>query len=411
MGIGKKFKQDKKKKVAVILSVLALLTLIMGTFAWTSYTEWVKNHMQSKGFEDGRVSIVEEFPDTEIGVGGTLTKKVNVTNSTSTDALVRLSFEEMLHNLGPDATAAAGYNTPAEAGFPVIFNAAEYTKTGSQWLNKSADLTIDDAAAPSDIKLYVNDDKAVIFRELKMNASQWPEGFVFEDTKIPNVPVISGSFVTGTKDAVVAQKMSGVILKKAATGKWNVETAHATEPVAYWGFGDALATKADADWAGQTVFVSTPATSPSQSAANYNKSLVDGSINFTMNSITTDLADINGAKWFYDEVSGYFYYLDTLVSSSTTTNAVLEAISFPANDQKFNIASYDLYLGMEAIPAALSALTAASNGGSFASGVTPTPDKDGKIWESNGFGWGLDAANANEAALIKYFTAKVTIVE
>ncbi|WP_314059806.1 hypothetical protein [uncultured Vagococcus sp.] len=411
MRTGKKFKQNKKKKVALILTALALLTLIMGTFAWTSYTEWVKNHMQSKGFEDGRVSIVEEFPDTEIGVGGTLTKKVNVTNSTSTDALVRVSFEEMLHNLEDTATAAAGYSTTDAAGFPIIFNAAEFTKTGSQWTDKSTDLTIDDVVAPSDIRLYVNDDKAVIFREIKMNASQWPEGFVFEDTKIPNVPVISGSFVTGTKEAVVAQKMSGVILKKAATGKWNVETTHGTDPLAYWGFGAVLGTKTDADWAGQNVFVSTPASSPSQTAANYSQSLIDGDINFTMTSVTTDLTNIKGEKWFYDEESGYFYYLDTLVSSSTTTNAVLEAITFPANNQKFNIASYDLYLGMEAIPAALSALTEASNGGSFASGVTPTPDKDGKIWESNGFGWGLDAGKANEAALIKYFTAKVTIVE
>lgn len=54
-------KGKNKKKIAIATALLALLAIFAGTFAWQSYTEWVKNHMQSRGYEEGRVTIVEEF--------------------------------------------------------------------------------------------------------------------------------------------------------------------------------------------------------------------------------------------------------------------------------------------------------------------------------------------------------------
>ena len=413
-------RKNNKKKIAIVSSLLALLAILAGTFAWTSYTEWVRNHMQSKGFEAGRVTIVEEFNPPKGGIEESpeVTKKVNVVNTTSDDAFVRVSFEEVLHKLADGANKKV-YGTTGDAKFPVIIDSSEY-RNPAVYNDKSTDLVIKTAkggsvvapntllVAGETLKLYVtpDDSKGVLIVEKPMKKAAFPDNFDFEGHTAA-IPVISGSF--GTADnAVVAQKVSALV-EKQPDGSYEVYTGEYTDADAdmknlgFWGYGVDKGTMTEADWAGATVNVSASVT---VGAGTLGQSKLDANIKFAQADVVTTLpAPGTGQdKWYYNATDGYFYYLNVLTAGATTTS-VMEKVTFPtvATDPTYYVAAYDLWVGLEAIPASQSALTAASNGGAFVG--TPTVEGN-KTWESNGSGWGL-----TDTTLLNYFNPLATIVE
>lgn len=401
-------RKSNKKKIGVLTSLFALFLILAGTFAWQSYTEWVKNHMQSRGYEEGKVTIVENFKPKPIDENPTITKDVKVVNTSSSDSFVRISLEEMLQKLAAGAKAQ-GYTDATKTGFPVIVNSAMYTNTdagyklldSSQFSIKKSDGTVVDA--PAGLKVYISADEnsAGLYIEKSMTAADFPKNFDFLANDA-TVPVISGSFAGG--DAKVAQKVTGKV-EKQADGSYVFYTdkyANADENFKIWGYGVGLDAVKQADWAGANQFVTatvTPGTvgqASSDSGITFNQPNVDG----TSTTIATATKD-----WFYNKADGYFYYTKVLKAGGTSSS-VIQSVTFPdaKTDETYKIASYDLYVGLEAIPATKSALSAASNGGKLGSGALT---EGNKTWESNGSGWGLTAGSD----IYNYFASLATIVE
>ncbi|MHC5375423.1 hypothetical protein ACYSNU_16765 [Enterococcus sp. LJL120] len=409
-------RKNGKKKTAIVASSVALLTVLAGTFAWQSYTEWVKNHLQSRGYEEGRVTIVEKFdPETPIdeAVNGEITKEVSVVNTSSTDAFIRVSFEEMLHKL-EDTAAGLGYASESAAAFPVIINATEYVTT---YTDKTADLVIYDTVGgtsqtvPSNLKLYVSadDTNAVLINERTLKVAELPTDFDYNKASA-KMPVLSGSFDADT--AVVAQKVTGEVVKDAAGNYVVYQTAASADlALAYWGYGVGLGAKEDADWAGANVNVPNP-TALSQGTVtpgvSTTSAIAGSDISFITPNVTTTKPTAGSAPvadWYFDSTDGYFYYTKVLPSGSTTSASMMDAIKFPsATDREdYKLASYNLYVGLESIPAARSAVTAASNNGALIGSVQT---EGNKTWVSNGSGWGL-----TDAQLTAYYESLATVVE
>lgn len=414
-----KNKKNNKKKVAVASVLLALFAILAGTFAWTSYTEWVKNHMQSKGFEEGRVTVVEEFDGDKkpIDENPIITKKVSVVNSSSADAFVRISFEEMLHKLA-DGAKAQTFTTPDNNGFPVIVSdkeiaSASYTEATEKLVIKD---TKDGTAQtkPGSLKFYISNDGKTgkMINIVALKKADLPNDFVKDA-----IPTVSGKWEDD--DVMVAQKVTGYV-HKMPDGTWETYTsqfadAEKDKNFAYHGYGVGLGDKKEADWAGASVNVAGPAT-----PGTLGKSSIDPDIQLVKSgSVGTELTD----DWYYNDADGYFYYTKVLKASATTDSTVLEKIMFPkANDnQTYKLASYNLWVGLEAIPASQAALSARSEFGAYSkdpanpSENLPTTTEGSKTWQTNGGGWGLVAdgtdSHQNDNELLAHFKGLATIVE
>lgn len=444
-------KKGQKKKLLTILAGLMLILMLAGTYAWQSYTDWVKNHMQSLGFDSGKVTIVEEFPPPVItGEGGTFKKKVDVINSTPVASFVRVSMEEQISKLADGATNSQAYAKLEDAGFPVIFDAKQYYVAGSDWKDKTSELRVDKKAAPKGLKLFVKGEgskaESALVYETTVARKDFPANFDFGDAKFP-IPVrptegmatadyaayqkaelakIADKTTPETNNSIaVAQKVSGLVTRITEDAIYNVETTHAgldaaEKNLGFWGYG----TKVDfnlkeADWAGENVFVKsgTPVT-PAKSAdfidTKVNSRLSDKiTINYSKEGIvagkgsTFDFKTLAPTvKWFYNEEDGYFYYLSPLGSGNQTSASVIESITF-AKDPTFNLVAYDLHVGSEAIPASRAMLTAASKGGNIEDKNKEAYNKNGKVTESNGLGFGL--TKDNSANLLEHLSKQATI--
>ncbi len=410
--------KEKKKKAVIALTAAAGLALIAGTFAWTSYTEWVKNHMQSSGIEEGKVSIVEVWPTPEISLE--MTKKVSVANASNVDVFVRVSFEEMLQRLGDNADGK-GYATLADAKFPVVMNPADYKsaavgdKSSAGWVDISDKLRINgtaptlaaDAATPGagtdGYKLYQKDDSYTIFYVKNMKKTEWPADFNFDlsvGATSKKIPMYTGDYATDA-EGQVAQKVSGHAVKQP-DGSINflAETGGATD-LEYYGYGQDLTAEVEKDWAGLNNNLSPLVTAPTLApAADFAQSQADGEIKFNMPNAAADATIAGHTKdWWYNDKDGFYYYTKALPANSTTDASVLDSVKFPANgagklDNSYMVASYNLFVGMEAIPAYQSALKAPYNGKQIGSVGDASTD---------GSGWNLQPGTSN--GVYEYFAA------
>lgn len=110
--------RENKPMFAAFGTGFVLVLVIGSTFAWSSFSSWVKNHMQS---EVGtlEVKIIEDYEqDSVFDKGKTIKKKVDVKNISKYPAIVRVQFLEstavfaidgqtgMLQKKGNDGTVA-----------------------------------------------------------------------------------------------------------------------------------------------------------------------------------------------------------------------------------------------------------------------------------------------------------------
>lgn len=88
--------------------VFSLIILINATLAWSSYSEWVKNHVQSNP-EDIAVQITEKFDQGSVLSFETNTEKsVKVKNLSNRNAIIRVRFSESLLPFLMDMTDGEG---------------------------------------------------------------------------------------------------------------------------------------------------------------------------------------------------------------------------------------------------------------------------------------------------------------
>lgn len=421
-----KGKDGQKKKLLSILAALILILALSGTYAWKSYTDWVRNHMQSLGFDSGKVTIVEDFggDKTPVVPGGTIKKKVDVINSTPVNSFVRVSLEEQIAKLQDGATVSKGFADFTKAGFPTIVDVKDYMVKDSEWKDETAKLFIDGAQAntvDSQLKLFVKGDgeniQSALIRVIDISNKDFPKNFVFTDTKFP-IPTLPSKEVDAAayaadqafnlgelkdgKTVKAGQKVTGHIKRNKLTGQFEVTTKDTTDKaadinLAYWGYSTTVNdTLVEKDWAGENFAVNvakTLADPASIEAGGKIKSQLPGgpTINFAQGNIIvgkgsdhTFTKDMEN-KWFYNTEDGYFYFLSALKSGGQTTASVMESITFPT-DNTYNLAAYDLHVGSEAIPAMRAMLKVPSKGGKVEKGDY---DKTGKQTVANDSGFGL----------------------
>lgn len=104
----KKSKKNKKR-LLLLAALLAVVSLIAGTFAWLTATDARINRVKSAYVTDGSVTITEKFnpSTTEIIPGGKTEKVVSVTNAGNAPVYVRASFEEVMKYLQASKSADA----------------------------------------------------------------------------------------------------------------------------------------------------------------------------------------------------------------------------------------------------------------------------------------------------------------
>lgn len=447
-------KKGQKKKVLSILAGLILILMLAGTYAWKSYTDWVRNHMQSLGFDSGKVTIVEKFKPTPVLPGEKMVKEVDVLNSTPVNAFVRVSFEEQLSKLANGAAKSTPYSKGEEAGFPTIFDAKSYYENGTSWKDVTSKLRID-TKVPTDptIRLFVNGEgknaQAALLRVVDIKGDAFPENFIFEKTDYPIPTIVEGAtnaddyktkqdanlkkLAGKTESVKVAQKVTGHVVRVTESDTYEVKTQSglaAGNPVTddkalgIWGYKSNVAPGLqEADWAGGKIWVNADAKEfdKVKFTAGTNGELktsskidADLTFNFGAGNIisgsgkTFDFKAEHKNKWFYNEDDGYFYYLSALGSGTQTNATVLNSIQFP-NKPEYFLSAYDVHVGSEAIPAQRSMLSAEAKnkGGDVDQDKKDLYKDNGKVTEENGAGFGITKANSGN--LYEFLAGQATI--
>lgn len=380
----KKWKnKSKKQKVGSLAAASAVLLVVAGTFAFTSYTEWVRNHMQSAGYEKGAVNIVEVFPPgQELDANATIQKKVDVQNASGNDVIVRVSFEEMLSKLtSGETTAGNAAYTPSKTAFPVIVNPDSHA---SGWTEVTGPVTILDGngtstAKPANLKLFVNGNSTMLVNQtsgLKYYADkpadsnvELPKAFQTSGPEY-TIPTINGTKWADATGATVEQKVTAKATLKdgaGATGTYELSD------VKYFTYASTYTDTAN-DWKNPVVnlnstnypgFTGTVGTM-TPAAGSAKVSSVNSDITFDMPNVVTTIPSSGQGKWFYSD--GYFYYDKVLADGTKTESSVLENINIGAADTTWKLSSYDLWVGLDSIPASKAALDIAFDGSQIGSG-------------------------------------------
>lgn len=238
-----------------------------GTYAWFSYTDWRKNHMQSLPFDMGYVTIIEDYDGDKqpITPGVNIKKEVNVINTTPVSVFVRVSFEEELQRLREiqypleavptrmSMFEAASRKQAVQSSsiderrkgtvgikdqirrpayesdeLPIMISPEEYYKETTRWKDETENLTVTGENVPEDkhLKLFVKGADKVLLRETKLNKQMFPENYNFNSDADTFSFVVKDlhpgqnykeaekeefeKLVSG-EDVVVAQKVTGVV--------------------------------------------------------------------------------------------------------------------------------------------------------------------------------------------------------
>ncbi|MGX4686991.1 hypothetical protein JNUCC83_08820 [Vagococcus sp. JNUCC 83] len=83
-----------KRFFGIFASIFSILIIISATLAWSSYSEWVDNHVQSDA-ETVTVKIIEKFKQNSVlSFSDGIEKSVKVRNMSDRNAIIRVKFSE-----------------------------------------------------------------------------------------------------------------------------------------------------------------------------------------------------------------------------------------------------------------------------------------------------------------------------
>jgi hypothetical protein len=377
--INMKIFRNKKTVIGIAAVLMSLVFAISGTFAWFTARNEAINHMETERFTNGDVKIIETW-DPEDGInwvpGTTINKDAGAINTGNADAIVRMSFEEVLSKLltGVAVNLTTGWSDgqkwidASSNSYDVIAqtaNIAAYTG----WTTL--------AAGDTNFTNIVDTENALTTTGLTIvyqkNTVAAPSGGTkttynfaayyslgngkYQKVDLPQAKVASGVLTIG------ALQYQALAVAPTATIDWlaaatNRPASDITVPAA-----GALAGKLST-WA-------------LTDATNKYINLIFANANVST-SATPTAADAN--KWWYNAADGWFYYIGKLASGATTSN-LLDAM-YLAEDisADYNGISFDLKVKMEAIQNVKEAITATT-------------------------GWGKNATAADTIALIAALTA------
>ena len=391
-------KKNSKKKKIVALAALALLAAGAGTFAWMNSQDARINRVSSAAIKDGSVTVEESFEPKPI-IAGTKTKKeVNITNSGSAPAFVRVSYEEVLKYLtskGQISEKAAGWKAAEKPSLsddvPLEYNGSKYTDAKSGYTNITSKVKLGTSALPNGVLVYAKGNvtkdpltgalsrnfNPVVFYEYAQGKYQSMTATVeVTSPMVEGVSVDTWEFVMkdGATYSVYADGYQNTAIN------WANSTLEGASPEATKIHSSLLGSsgkKYDVDYnytaeALKTTLPSTatPATDASQFPVNgkeqkgiqadknvLGKNGIQIEYDDFVVSMDKLVGDESKDKWVYNKDDGYFYYTSPLASGKTT-NGLLKSLVFSNSiDTSYTNATYDLIVKMEAVQATTEALT------------------------------------------------------
>jgi hypothetical protein len=364
---------NKRKPIALAMALaLSLVTALSATFAWFTSNDSATNHMATDQFTNGDVKIVEVFdPDDPINPGVDVIKAVGAVNTGSSDALVRVSFAEVLRKLennGKPVTTGAIWNNAANT-IPQLFSSSSVTggafDTSKGWKNVRTGTT-----APIDIsKLTIPSGVQVLYKETVIGAKTSYQFMAYGviGTHTPATPY-DGLLQNVTADFQLDKKTMEV---SVPAGGWN-----------FWQFTYPAQDK-KGKWASLSSFVDlTPdytLVSPLKTLTlPRTPSVTDNLIELMFSSsLKSALGQCSDGDWWYNQDDGYFYYIGKVGSGQATATNLLEKVGLNATaTDAYNSLKFDLIVKMESIQNVEAALT-------------------------SNVGWGMAANQPNTTALIQ----------
>ncbi|MDR3345396.1 MAG: BsaA family SipW-dependent biofilm matrix protein [Oscillospiraceae bacterium] len=349
-------KRKNKSLILALAVVLAVITALSGaTFAWFTSKDTVKNHLETVQLNDGDVSIREVFtPPDDWYPGQEVNKDVGVVNTGDTDAVVRVSFEEVLAKLTTGTTVGADHKygtVPAEdVGYvPQVINVAPY----ATWL-PITDGVLDIAS------FGTQSDVTVLYKKTVISGSETSYSFVAYSTAISG---LSGEYTT--KYNGKHQRVSVTFEVERGTGaggKDRLIGLVSKYGVYAWGI-------TERNWSSFTPKVtSVGVTSPASTAFTAGPPLTifatsDAGEKLQLifaTGVSTVLANAVGANsWWYNQADGYFYYTKKL-AAGTATPDLLDAVKLLSSaGPAYSSLAFDLYVHMDGIQATRAAVNAA----------------------------------------------------
>jgi alternate signal-mediated exported protein len=400
--------RKNKKIIGSLAVVLAVMTALSGaTFAWFTSQDSVTNHVETDQLTSGDVKLVEIFdPDDPFNPGVDINKDVWAVNTGSTDAIVRISFAEVLTKLALDGKAVnftkvydgTKYTAPVDpaddlddsaqyTAIPLLFNSDSIAAGGAYdsaagWkeLTTVTSLAVD--GITSIVGLPANVTLRYFYKTLT-SAGRSYTNYTFvayapitsSDKYNGKLQNISADFDVDENGALTVSnvKYPVFVVNKPVQKKWALLTNHATDADSPIGVGFGLATPIP------TVANPLPDTITEtrrrwQSATDPLLELVFANIGATTNSVVITALDTvtpanDAGKWWYNADDGYFYYIGK-VAPGQATPVLLDAVglNFIAGDAHNNL-SFDLIVKMDAVQNVKEALSTSTAGGWGLAGV------------------------------------------
>lgn len=398
----------KKKRMLIVASATAICLMMLATFAWDVFKASKENKF-GNALTSGSVQIEELFPDTQLTddkVG--LQKEVWAVNSSASDIVLRLSFEESFRKLILDGGVAskkyvdpgvAGAvnidNMPTDAAFkdtamPFIVDATLYgnvlaaatvnTDPFAGWADITNQMT---PALPTGVKAFARASKN--YQETENYYDLTIDYFAYQKVAIDKAHLGEESAkqvikYPGDPNSVAMLVLAGTELAPT----WNVDYNPANGVITGYKptnlnyvYYEGMNKPNLVNWSGEDVHLGiTPAGAATPNDFSTFKpinpafALVTGGVESkqTVKSTADTDSNINllftdqlttdtptDGKWFYNQDDGFFYYVGKLASGKTT-GTLLSGISLrdPNNlaarvGPAYDYLDYSLWVDVDAV--------------------------------------------------------------
>lgn len=371
-----------------------MATLVIGTFAWDVYQDFKENKF-GNALVGGSISVTEKFEDPHLEEGKTVVKEVGITNTSSSNVLVRASFEESLRILATDGTGKvleqhlpasalnANYTSTAYTkAVPIIVDAAAYaTKAATNtdetvdWADITSMITWDSGAAPADVVIYGRTTKTKVTTPgMPDTWNVKTEYFAIRkfDLTLTNLGEVSKDIVVKYPGATghVAQEVKGDLEVDGFNSATGAYTGFKMSNVTF-GFYEELKDYTANNWAGAQTYVDTipGATDITPALAAVGHSSLDTNIEFTYHADVVNTLPISTSKWIYNEEDGYFYWTAILPSGNTTSHFLTNVGLKAGVGNEYDYLDFNLYVegqgilaNQDALDSEWAALKAAASG-------------------------------------------------
>jgi hypothetical protein len=335
--------KNRKKPIILAMAIaLSLVTMASATYAWFTAKDSVTNHLATDQLTNGDVKIVEVFdPEDPLNPGVDVNKDVGAVNTGSTDALVRMSFAEVLQKLSNsgNATSANAVWNGGTANIPQLFDSKAIAAGGAYTAaNGWSDIT----KAPAGT--------------FELNSLSIPSGV----TVLYKATVIGGKttyqFVAYGTISAAGSKFDGLLQNVSADFQYNKTTKEVTVANNAWDFWQFTAgSDVKAKWAELASFADIDSSfgAAKLPAATLPRAQAQSDSNIELlftGAVKSDISLCDEGDWWYNKDDGYFYYIGKLASGQATKNNLLDAVGLnAAADSSYCNLSYDLIVKMEGI--------------------------------------------------------------